>query len=158
MPKDGDLVTEKLPNGGTITYEYHAPVKIAPSIALKNAVDEAKIAIDAAASVARARHVTQGILQQQIYDMKAAEAQSYIAANYPKVTTGYPLLTEEALAIGKTVAALADSIVATKNAWLVMAGKIEGARINGKQGVSNAADVNAVETAKSDALLALSQL
>jgi len=115
-------------------------------------------AIDTAAGNARLRHVTSGPLQQQVYDIKAAEAAAYIAAGYPTTTTAYPLLTAQATAEGKTVKAVADNIMATKAKWLLLAGTIEGLRLTGKAKVSAAKTIKSLNTATAAAIQALDKL
>jgi len=158
MPKEGDIITDKLAGGGTITHEYHAPIAVDAVKELADAKTFAKAEVDAAASEVRARYVTQGLLQQQVYDIKSVEAEAYIAAGYPAKTSAYPVISGEAAITGQTVKQLADLIVATKSAWLSIAGNIEGERIAGKAAIDSAVDIAAVESAKATVLSALGML
>jgi len=143
-----------------IGYTYDGTVFVSnqPIIPMPTVLASALTEIDLAAASARARHVTDGFLQQHIYDMKSTEAQAYISAGYPKISTNYPLLTHEAKLRKITLKVLADSIISTKSNWLVLAGTIEGLRIKGKSDVSSAIDIPSIIKVKDAAIASLTVL
>jgi len=154
------MITTKLPNGGIIKTQKGTlkPPTLSAAQQLKAARTNALTTIDRAAENARRRHVTGGVLQQQVYDIKAAESAAYIAAGYPTTTTAYPLITAQATAEGKTVKVVADNIMATKAKWLLLAGTIEGMRLTGKANVSAAKTLKSLNTATDAAIQALNKV
>lgn len=101
---------------------------------------KAKAGIDAAAGSARSRFITTVPGQESTYQLKAEEANAYIAANRPADTTAYPMLSAEAEGRGMVVSDLADEILATRTKWVQAAAQIEKARVSGKAAVDGAPD------------------
>ena len=112
-------------------------------------------AIDQAAGQARARHITTSPGQESTYIAKGQEAERYIADGAPADTAPYVMLTAEAGALGITVADLADQVIATRAAWLQLAGAVEAARLGGKAAVEGAETIAAAEAAAAAAIEAL---
>lgn len=111
--------------------------------------------IDRAAGAARARHITTSPGQESTYIAKGQEAERYIADGAPADTAPYVMLTAEAGALGITVADLADQVIATRAAWLQLAGAVEAARLGGKAAVEGAETIAAAEAAAAAAIEAL---
>jgi len=124
----------------------------------RNPIGLLLVSIDQAAEDARLRYITPGAGQAAVYLAKAAEADSYKAAGYPSASTAYPLLTAEATATGQTKAAIADAVIAKRDAWMLVAGSIEGERIAGKAAVSAAVDIVTAMAARDNAIAALAIL
>ena len=99
-----------------------------------------KTSIDIAAGAARGRFITTVPGQEATYQLKADEANAFIAANRPTDTTDYPMLSAEAEGRGVTVSALADEIVVIRALWLKAAAQIEKARVTGKGAIDAAQD------------------
>ena len=97
-----------------------------------------KSAIDLAAGITRERFITTVPGQESTYQLKAEEANAYIAANRPADTTAYPMLSAEAEGRGMTASDLADEILATRSVWIQAAAQIEKARVSGKAAVDAA--------------------
>jgi len=117
--------------------------------------------IDQKAGEVRSSHVTQSPLQQQVYDAKIVEAKAYISAGYPTTSakkSQYPLIQQEALALGTTMTVTADTIVATYLGWMVIAGKIEGIRIKAKADIKAATDYITIKDIFDKAIIDLSSL
>ena len=96
--------------------------------------------IDSQAEQVRAKFVTPGAGQAMTYMQKQAEAEAYLSDSAAPT----PILTEEAEAMGITVAELAAEVHANSVAWRAVGGKIEGARRAAKRaaaGAANAADM-----------------
>lgn len=111
--------------------------------------------IDTAAGDARLRHSSQGAMQQQLYDIKAAESVAYIAAGYPKVSASYPLITAQAAGAGATVKSVADKIIASRKAWLVVIGKIEALRLQAKSTIKTAKTIASINKTEADVIALL---
>lgn len=114
--------------------------------------------IDQAAGQARARHITTSPGQESTYIAKGQEAERYIADGAPADTAPYVMLTAEAGALGITVADLADQVIATRTAWLHLAGAVEAARLGGKAAVEGAETIAAAEAAAAVAIEALNAI
>ena len=127
-------------------------------VPLADVQQEASTAVDSHAADTRLRFITDTKMQVDVYNMKAAEAEAYIAAGYPASGSKYPLLAAEASATGQTKRQLADSIVATRSAWMSILGQIEGIRIAAKAGITSAVDANAITGIKQQAFLDLDAL
>ena len=112
-------------------------------------------AIDHAAGQARARHITTSPGQESTYIAKGQEAERFIADGSPADTTPFVMLTAEAGALGISVADLADQVIATRTAWLQLAGAVEGARLGGKAAVEAAETIDEAETAAAAAIAVL---
>jgi len=124
-------------------------------------VPELVQSIDSKAEEIRASFITVGVLQQQIYDAKLLDAKAYIAASYPTTAAKkklFPLIQQESLALGNTMKVVADSIVATYNGWMIIAGKIEGIRLKAKADISNTPDVATVSSITAQAISDLEAL
>lgn len=96
---------------------------------------QATDAIDSAAGAARARFITTVPGQDITYQIKADQADAYVAAGRPADTSAYPMLEAEATARGMSVSDLADEVRITRDAWIAKASQIEGARMAGKAAI-----------------------
>lgn len=124
---------------------------------LERLVAAAEGQIDAAASAARSRFVSDGIGQDATYLLKASQAEIYRAAGYIGDVPSY--VAAEAAARGLGARAAAEIILAARDAWAVIGARIEGERIGGKiqvRGAGTAAEVNAALAAALAALNAIS--
>lgn len=99
--------------------------------------------IDAAAEAARSAIATPGALQALTYGRKEAEARNMAAGG----AGPHILLEAEAAATGVTVAALAATVIAAADAWLVVAARIEAARLVAKASVRAAQSPAAIRAA-----------
>ena len=115
--------------------------------------------IDSAAEAARQRYITPGAGQAMEYLQKATEAEAFITANYPEGNLAdYPYVQARANATGTNGQTAADSIIATRDAWLILGAAIGQARESGKFTVEAAADLAGVDAARDAALAALAAL
>lgn len=103
----------------------------------------AHASIDAQAEAARAHIITPGPGQAMTYLQKTAEARAWLADN----SAPTPILSAEAEAMATTLAALAAEVVANADAWLVVGGRIEGARRAAKRAASEATDAAGIRAA-----------
>lgn len=94
-------------------------------------IDEGTLLINYAAERAHRRHISSGIGFGLIlgYQEKVEEAADFIAANYPKKISGFPMIQSTAKAIGKSAREVADNTIAEKAKWIKNAAKIEGYRL-----------------------------
>jgi hypothetical protein len=108
-------------------------------------------AIDVKAGQVRLRFITDVPGQQATYIRKAEQARAYAAAGY--TGTLPPYIAAEAAATGLTAAECTDTIIGLSDLWEGTVGPaIEQVRIGGKQAVTTAADIEAVNTALATAL------
>lgn len=105
---------------------------------------QAKQGIDGAASRARARHATVIDGQGSMYLIKADEAQRYLAAGAPDNAADYALLQAESAALGITPQEQAARVLAARDTWLLVAARIEAARISGKAALEGLQEFDAV--------------
>ncbi len=117
----------------------------------------ARMEIDVVAGGVRQKYITSIQGQDAVYLMKYDEAVAYKDAGYPVIggADEYPHLTAEAVALGQTEQQVADTVIATREAWVMLSAAIEGERLGGKNNVSNAADTTAVDVAVSTTTAAL---
>jgi hypothetical protein len=119
---------------------------------------DARRAIDEAAGRARARYITVAPGQEGVYLLKAAQAEAYRVAGYPENASAWPLITMEAQARGMTPQSLADEILALRDAWTLLAARIEAVRLAAKQSVATATTPAAITAARNAALTELELL
>lgn len=113
---------------------------------------QAKGEIDTFAGAARSRYITIAPGQEATYQLKANEAEAYVAAGRPEDTTDYPLLTAEANMRGVMVSELADMILSIRAQWVQKAAAIETIRLSGKLAVDAATTHEEVDQAKQTVL------
>lgn len=106
--------------------------------------EQAKQLIDGAASRARSRHSTMIGGQDSMYMIKADEAARYIAAGSPDDASAYALLSAEAQALQITPQEQATRVIEARDGWLLVAARIEAARISGKAALDVLQEVDAV--------------
>jgi hypothetical protein len=128
------------------------------SVLASAAAIQAKGDIDTAAGNTRMRYITTGPGQETTYTAKASQAEAYLAAGAPADTSGYTLLAPEAKALGVKVKDLANTILATRDQWLTLAGVVEATRLGGKKAIDEAVTVDAVIAARDAALAKLATL
>lgn len=119
------------------------------------AVGQAKQGIDGAASRARARHATVIDGQDSMYMIKADEAQRYIAAGTPDNAVDYVLLQAESAALGITPQEQAVRVLEARDAWLLIAARIEAARISGKAALDGLQAFDAVIASRDSTIAVL---
>lgn len=127
----------------------------AAKYAITNARTLAQERIDRAAANARARYITTGAGQEATYQLKADEANAYIAAGRPADASAYPLLNAEATATGATLSDLADAVLLMRQQWVQLAAGIEGVRMGGKVAVQAAPDTTSIAAAADQAIQTL---
>ena len=129
----------------------------APTVDLADVKAEAKRVVDNAASSARAKYITSGTGQDAVYLVKYDEAKAYKDAGYPATgsPSAYPHLTAEANGTGQTEQQVADTVIATRDTWLLLSAQIEGERLGGKKNIEDAVDGSGVNTARDNAVTAL---
>ncbi|WP_449221147.1 hypothetical protein [Tistrella mobilis] len=131
------------------------PPEVVAAAQLADARARALRDIDVAAAAARGRHATTAAGQDGVYQIKADQAQAWMAAGQPEDASPWALLTVEAAARGMTVPALVAEIIATRDAWIAILAQIEGARMAGKDAVRAASSVAAITGAAGVALATL---
>lgn len=114
---------------------------------LDQARKEAILQIDTAAERAREQFMTPGAGQALTYQRKLEEARAY-ANDAPGP---FPLLEASVGSDGADVAAVAATVLATADAWSVVAAQIEGQRLRAKRAVA-AAETHAAIVAELAAL------
>lgn len=115
--------------------------------ALAIAKSHALSALAAAVSAARTKYAPNAEHQTVIYDVKAQEADAYIAAGRPADASPFPLLSASAAAKQRSVSEHADLIVARRAQWIQVAAATEGLREAGEDAIRAAANVDAVNSA-----------
>lgn len=98
---------------------------------------EATIAIVHAVGVARGRYAQDAPLQAAIYDVKAQEADAFVAMGRPGDATAFPLLVASAAANGRDVSTQADLIRAKRDVWLQIAARTEALREQAVNAIRN---------------------
>jgi len=93
--------------------------------------------VNTLAEQARQKLVTPGAGMMEVYKLKYDESAAYIAAGYPVDDTAYPMIATEASAAGTTTKAIADLVLATRNAWFAALGTIEAERSKAKVKISS---------------------
>jgi len=94
-------------------------------------IDEAILQINYAAEKAHRKYITLGFGQMMLYLEKAEQATDFVAANYPKNSSGFPLIEAEAKATNKSPKLVADNILLRRAEWITIAAKIESIRFAG---------------------------
>ena len=82
--------------------------------------------------------------QGSMYMIKADEAARYIAAGSPADASAYALLSAEAQALQITPQEQATRVIEARDGWLLVAARIEAARISGKAALDVLQEVDAV--------------
>lgn len=113
--------------------------------AVPSAIEDARSAIDLAASRARGRYLTNGVGQDATYTAKYLDAINYVKAGYPADATPFTWINAEAAATGLTTTQAADRIKAIGDFWYGLKGpQIEASRIAGKDGLDALLTVEAI--------------
>lgn len=110
--------------------------------------------IDLAAHNAMEGVTSPSAAQQQVYQLKADQAQAALNSNSP-VASDYPALAGEIRRAGGDVVLAAQVIIAARNAWTTYGFAADNARLAGKDAVAAASDAGEVETALVEALAAI---
>lgn len=116
------------------------------------------MAVQGAAEAARTRYAMNLAFQGNAYDIKAQEADAYIALGRPADTSAFVLLTRSAQANGKTVSQWADAIVARRDSWIAILAETEGLREEGINAIKNAQTLEAIHAACDQAKGALNAI
>ncbi|WAC26442.1 hypothetical protein [Ancylobacter sp. SL191] len=124
------------------------PVLVDPadSVSLDDFKTRLRAAVDAAAEVERAKHITGGAGQAMTYQQKASEAVMLEDDPSPDPAS-YPMLSAE---VGITAATLAEVGAVVRQAhasWIVLGAQIEGVRLGAKKAIGAATDAEAARAA-----------
>lgn len=115
-----------------------------PALAAVKATLKARL--DADAEAERLHYITAGAGQAMTYQQKAAEAAACLADPEPD-PADYPLLAAEIGITAETLAGVATVVHGQHQAWRVIGGLIEGARLNGKKEIDAAPTAEAAQAA-----------
>lgn len=118
---------------------------------------EATGTVDFKAEQVRLRYITAGSGQAGTYIEKAQQADSFKAAGYPASAVP-PMVQAEADATGQTAQQACNTIIATRDQWLVKGAQIERERRRGKVNIDAAGDAAGVQAARDAAIAALDAL
>lgn len=99
-----------------------------------------KAQLDMDAEAVRLHFITPGAGQAMTYQQKAAEAAACLADADPDATD-YPLLAAEIGITSETLAGVAAVVHGQHQAWRIIGGQIEAARLNGKKEIDAAGSV-----------------
>lgn len=105
-----------------------------------------KARLDADAEAERLHYITAGAGQVMTYQQKAAEAAACLA-DPDADQADYPLLAAEIGITAETLAGVATVVHGQHQAWRVIGGLIEGARLNGKKEIDAAPTAEAAQAA-----------
>lgn len=122
------------------------PVGFAAAFGLAVQIQVGMALVDREAEAARARFVTAGATKQAVYGQKAVEADR-LAADASPDPAAYPLLAPEAAALGMPLTDLGATVRARRDAWLAVAGTIEGLCQTAKAALDAAGDEAAIRAA-----------
>lgn len=129
---------------------------------LPNIIDVKAMAIEqinTKAEATRLKYITGGSGQILTYNEKANESKAFKDAGYlPADGTGFPFIQADMVVYGVTSQVAADTVLATRAAWIQIGADIEKERTLGNKNVNNATDLAGVETAKVNAIAALGLL
>lgn len=101
-----------------------------------------------AVSAVRVKYAPNAAFQGPAYDIKAAEADAYVAAGRPADTSAFPLLAASAQANNRTVSAHADLVLAKRDAWIPLLAATENLREAGENAIKAADTVEAINAAR----------
>lgn len=101
-----------------------------------DAIENAFLAIDTEAGIARKRYITDAPGQDAVYLEKCKQAKAYIENNSIDQSL-YGYILAEADAIGATTISLAISVLAKASAWENVSMLIEARRIGAKHSITN---------------------
>lgn len=104
----------------------------------------AKKLVDDCAGEARAKYVTISPGQTAVYIEKEKQAKAFKDAGYPVDETGYEFITAEKNAQGVSATIAADTVLATAAGWKLLAANIEEIRLDYKNQITAAVDINSV--------------
>ncbi len=105
-------------------------------------------AILSAVSAARTKYAPNAAFQGPAYDIKAAEADAYVAAGRPADVSAFPLLAASAAANNRSVSAHADLVLAKRDAWIPLLAATENLREAGENAIKAADTVEAINAAR----------
>ena len=117
--------------------------------------------IDMVAEAVRTQSITTGSGQAMTYTQKLLRAEEVLAiadAGDIPDAADFPLLSHEIGVTAPTLVEVAHIIVANAAAWETVAGRIEGARLTGKQAVMAAIDADTAQCACDDTVAALNAI
>ena len=103
--------------------------------------------VQKAAEGARVKYAMNLAFQGQAYDIKAQEADAYIAAGRPTDASAFVILSRSAEANGKTVSEWADAVLAKRDPWIAILAETEGLREEGINAIKAAQTLEAIHAA-----------
>jgi hypothetical protein len=104
----------------------------------------AKIKIDEAAEKERLKYITDGAGQAAVYSAKAEEALACLADPSP-LLADYPFLAAEIGINGADLTEVANTILAIKASWKVIASTIENIRLTAKNDIDGATSRDVID-------------
>lgn len=120
------------------------PVAITPEIDLSAMKISYAKAIDIMAEDVRLKFITPGAGQAMVYQRKVQEAETLALDNNP-YPPHYPLLAAEVGITGETIQEVAETVLAMRDQWLLVAAAIETARLLAKAAVKQASTAAEIE-------------
>lgn len=111
--------------------------------------DRLKVTIDREAERVRLAVITPGAGQAMVYQRKADEARSYLAASDPD-PDDYPILQASVGIEASTIGEVADLVMTREREWVVVSAAIEAVRLGAKAAVDLAETIEAANAAASD--------
>lgn len=136
--------------------EWVEDAEVAPELEI--ARRDALISLLEAVTNARQKYAPNAAHQTVIYDVKAQEADAYIAAGRPADASPFPLLAASAAANERSVSDHADAIIAKRAAWIAIAAGTEQLREAGENAIKAASDLAGIETARAAYVGQLAQI
>lgn len=108
-------------------------------LSLAELVSNALIIVDDAAETARLKFITPGSAQAMVYQRKVQEAETLELDQSPD-EENYMLLSAEIGITGSSIQEVAESVLAQRDAWLIVAAQIEQTRLLAKNALKAALD------------------
>ena len=119
--------------------------------ALAAEIESSKDEVDTCAGEARSRYITVAPGQSAAYIEKEKQSQNFKDAGYPADETGYEFVTAEKNAQGTSATVAADTVLVMAAGWKIVAANIEEIRLDYKNQIAAAVDVNTVIALKNKA-------
>lgn len=149
-PEDGRIIAvfREPPEGVSTEFVDQPPESIELGYPVDYERRWALVALRDAVSAARTKYAPNAAFQGPTYDIKAAEADAYVAAGRPADTSAFPLLAASAQANNRTVSAHADLVLAKRDAWIPLLAATEHIREAGENAIKAADTVEAINAAR----------
>jgi hypothetical protein len=156
------FIFDSEPSAGELTeldvlIAAHTGKPVEPT-ALEKEISASKSAVDIAAGEARARYITVTPGQTAVYIEKEKQSKAFKDAGYPVDETGYGFVTAEKNAQSVTATVAADTVLAMSTGWKVIAANIEQTRLEYKNQISTAANINSAKALSNKAIALLNAM